>query len=269
MFDCINLNNYKYGYVCITGASDGIGKSMVKQFAKRGFKILMISRSADKLENVKREILKKYPKAIIEYIAADFSKSHVDPKLFYSDLNRHMENYDISVLVNNVGIADRKMLLNELEIDIENQIGVNIYPQTLLSYFLIPKFVARWNQTSERSLMINLSSTAELGPVPIQAVYSATKKYNSFFSEALAYEYRKYIDVATIKPGVVITHLATSANFTKFPLNVKSDDYASHMLRSLRKGVNYGHWKHKIMAQSISLFPYQIQRHIIQLMMPL
>jgi len=43
----------------VTGASDGIGKSFAKQLAKRGFNILLISRTESKLKAVADEITKE------------------------------------------------------------------------------------------------------------------------------------------------------------------------------------------------------------------
>lgn len=62
--------------------------------------------------------------------------------------------------------------------------------------------------------------------------------------------------------------MAFTNNFVKFPFKVTPDDYARHLLRSLRKGVNYGHWKHSFAAWGMTFLPYQIQRFITQLMMP-
>ena len=47
-----SLEEFKYGWIAITGASDGIGKGLATELASRGFKILLIGRNAEKLENV-------------------------------------------------------------------------------------------------------------------------------------------------------------------------------------------------------------------------
>lgn len=269
LFCGINLKHFKYGYVCITGATDGIGKSIAKEFARRGFQILMISRNAAKLEDTKHEISTLYPQCQIDWVQADFSVCHKDPETFFSNLNEQLKNYKISILINNVGVAANKFLLNQTDSELENMISVNVYPQTLLTYYLIPKFLERFEEKKERSAIINLSSTAEMVYTPDLAVYSATKRYNSFFSEATAYEYKKAIDIATIKPGVVRTDLATNLNGTRLPLVVNVDDYAKALVGSLRTGVSYGHWKHFILANSITFLPYQINRVIIQMLWPI
>lgn len=151
----------------------------------------MISRTSDKLEDVKQEVLKNYPRTTIEYITCDFSNSHANPDQFYVQLNQQLNLYEISVLINNVGYADRKLLINQKDEDLENQLSLNLYPQTMLSYHLIPKFIARWESNQKRSLVIDLSSVSALTPNPVQSVYSATKIYDAYLSEALGYEYEK------------------------------------------------------------------------------
>ena len=42
----------------ITGASDGVGKAIAMNFAKSGFSIYLLSRSKQKLKNLKQKFLK-------------------------------------------------------------------------------------------------------------------------------------------------------------------------------------------------------------------
>lgn len=58
----LQIIKYDLGYftnfcnAVVTGATDGIGKSYAEQLAKKGLNIVLISRSADKLNNVAKEI---------------------------------------------------------------------------------------------------------------------------------------------------------------------------------------------------------------------
>ena len=50
-----HINLRKYGeWAVVTGATDGIGKEYVRQLAKRGFKVVLISRNVEKLEDVQK-----------------------------------------------------------------------------------------------------------------------------------------------------------------------------------------------------------------------
>ena len=50
----------------ITGASSGIGKDMAFEFAGRGYDLILVARSLDRLKEVKNEIIKKYGKCNVE-----------------------------------------------------------------------------------------------------------------------------------------------------------------------------------------------------------
>ena len=273
-FNCyghINIENYKYGWVVITGASDGIGKAIAMNLAQRGFKLVLIARNKDKLEDVTKEISKATSNSSIKYIVADFAYSHRSPEQFYSDLMKEISVYDVSVLINNVGVLDLAYLAEQNLDKIENMLGVNIYPQTLLSYYMIPKFMDRFNTTKQKSLMINFSSTADLVTIPTSSVYTATKRYNEFLSEGVRYEYGKAIDVATVKPGVVHTNMTDPKKghgYSALPLTAEVNSYANYLLNHLHKGINYGHWKHSIIVFFGTMFPHQITTQMIKIFFP-
>ena len=267
LFSNIVLSEYKYGFVLITGASDGIGKSLSKEFARRGFKLILVSRTLSKLQSVKDEILQENPSAVVELVSCDFSYSHRDPVSFYNDLHAKLQNYEISVLVNNVGVMDIHTLMNTTYESIENHIGVNCYPSTFLTHKLIQRFIQRYEEIKVKSLVINFSSVADEAVSVGMSVYSATKRYNSFFSEGLRYEYDA-VDVATVKPGAVDTALLVGGG-EGLPFKVNVDDYARSLLNGLHKGVNHGHFKHKMMSFAMRIWPYMINIMGLRLGMPM
>lgn len=54
------LSAFCLGFIVITGATDGIGKSYARQLAKQGLNVILVSRTQSKLENVAAEIGKQY-----------------------------------------------------------------------------------------------------------------------------------------------------------------------------------------------------------------
>jgi len=88
--------------VLVTGATDGIGKVYATEFAKMGFNIYLVSRSEQKLQQVQKELQTLCPQIQIKFIAKDFTKAY--QLSFYDEFYKIEE--DVSVLVNNVGIAD-------------------------------------------------------------------------------------------------------------------------------------------------------------------
>lgn len=263
----LNIDNYKYGWVVITGASDGIGKALATELAKRGFKLVLIARNESKLSQVVKSLTSSTNNQNIEYVVCDFQFSHRNPEEFYENLMKKLEKYDISALINNVGVLEFRYLAEQSLEMIEAQLGVNMYPQTMLSYHILPKFIQRFEQKKQRSLLVNFSSSIDMITMPTTSVYSATKRYSDFLSEGLRLEYSHAVDVVTVKPGGVATNMTNSSHgngFDVLPLTAEVNDYAKSLLKNLHKGINYGHWKHSLMVFSISLFPHQVTTWVLK-----
>ena len=96
----------KYGpnsWALITGATDGIGKGFAQVLAKQGFNIILSARNESKLQTVQKELEEINPKIKIMILKADYTNSiEAD---FFDKLHDKIKNLDISILVNNVGLA--------------------------------------------------------------------------------------------------------------------------------------------------------------------
>lgn len=265
----LDINLYKYGWIVITGASDGIGKSVSKELARRGFKIILISRNKKKLESVAKEITSLTSNTNIKIIVSDFAYSHRAPKEFYQDLKNQLAPYEISGLVNNVGVTYLSNFASLGLENIEEVLGLNIYPMTLLSHYLIPSFVERHQKTGQRSLIINYSSVVDLTTIPKISAYSATKRYDDFFSEGIRSEYSDSIDVVTVKPSTVDTQLTRKFNFNQMFDAITSDDHAKYLIKNLHKGYNFGHWKHSLTSLALTALPSQVMKYLNQVFFPI
>ncbi|KAJ8951942.1 hypothetical protein NQ318_013609 [Aromia moschata] len=87
-------------WAVVTGATDGIGKAYAELLAKKGLKIVLISRTQSKLDDVAKEIEQKY-NVETKTIAANFTNTTV----IYSEIDKQLTGLDIGVLVNNVGMS--------------------------------------------------------------------------------------------------------------------------------------------------------------------
>ena len=78
-----------------------LGLEYAKFFAKKGYRLVLLSRSEDKLASTKELIEKEYPKCkeIVTY-SVDFSKDNI-----YDQIERELQKLRIEVLVNNVGLS--------------------------------------------------------------------------------------------------------------------------------------------------------------------
>lgn len=87
-------------WAVVTGASDGIGRALAIALARRGLRLVLIARSADKLAAVRDEIARAAPRADVVVHVADFARTDI-----YEGIAAALAGKDVSLLVNNVGVS--------------------------------------------------------------------------------------------------------------------------------------------------------------------
>lgn len=88
----------------VTGATDGIGKALAMELARKGMNVVLMSRTQSRLEEARSEILAKYPKVQVEILAVDFNR--VDEPSVRQALQQKLDQVkDVGVLFNNVGVS--------------------------------------------------------------------------------------------------------------------------------------------------------------------
>ena len=200
-------------WVLITGASEGIGKTFAEEFSKLGFNILIVLRDIHKLNKCKVSIKQVSKTSKIEWISFDFSK--IELKQYQKYFIEIFSKYDISILINNVGVREVQNF-NEFTLDqVYNMSVINVVPQVVLTRMLIDKFLERKN----RSAIINMSSSSSVYPLPNFVLYSATKVLNDYFSRGISYELQNKVDILSAKPFFV---KSSTNNLTNNGLTVTS-----------------------------------------------
>ncbi|GFY40701.1 very-long-chain 3-oxoacyl-CoA reductase [Trichonephila inaurata madagascariensis] len=190
-------------WAVVTGSTDGIGKSYSKALAAKGFNIVLISRTQKKLEDVAQEIEKKYS-VQTKTVAVDIT----DESSIYDKIRSEIQDLDIGVLVNNVGMsypyAEYLTKVPNAETFVENLIKANIVSCTRMTLLVLPVM-----EKAGRGVILNISSLSALTPVPLLSMYSASKVYVNFFSKATQEEYKKKgIIVQSVLPGFVSTNMS-------------------------------------------------------------
>ncbi|KAM4012604.1 very-long-chain 3-oxoacyl-CoA reductase-B-like [Anomaloglossus baeobatrachus] len=224
-------NIQKYGaWAVVTGATDGIGKSYALELARRGFDIVLISRSMEKLQKVAFEI-EKESRRKTKIIQVDFTGgSEIYPKV-----EKALKDLDIGVLVNNVGMifSDGNRFLDTSDISkrIDNILNCNILSTVQMTRIVLPRMLLK-----KKGLIINVSSAAAARPYPVVTMYGATKAFMDFFSRSLYQEYQSDgIIVQSVLPHIVSTNMSRNAQAS---LLVKSSgDYVREALNT----VGYSH----------------------------
>jgi short-subunit dehydrogenase len=186
------------GTALVTGASTGIGAVYADRLAKRGYDLILVARSLDKLTEVAQQIRSATGRKV-ETLAADLTLS-ADVQRVGDRLTR---DSSITALVNNAGIAAAGKLLASDPDYLEQMIQLNVTALTRLALAAAPGFVARGN-----GLIINIGSVVALAPELLNGTYSGTKAYVQNFSTSLKNELAGTgVTVQVVLPGATATPL--------------------------------------------------------------
>ncbi len=190
----------------ITGASSGIGRELAIVFAQNGWDVVLVARSADKLQELAEELVRKH-QISAETIALDLVDPAAPQKLLRETAARSLK---IDALVNNAGIGSFGFFA---DIDPENDarlLELNVTALTKLTKLFLRPMIVR-----KKGYILNVASTAAFQPGPLMAVYYASKAYVLSFSEALSNELEgSGVSVTALCPGAVRTGFQDAANMT-------------------------------------------------------
>ncbi|KAI6713378.1 hypothetical protein JHW43_004095 [Diplocarpon mali] len=205
VFSGKNLRSYgkKGTWAVVTGASDGIGKEYAIQLAQRGFNLLLISRTASKLNTLSSEITQKYAgsQILVKTLAMDFSLNKDED---YAKLKALVDSLDVGILVNNVGQSHSipvPFLLTPKD-EMKQIIEINCVATLRVTQIVVPGMIQR-----KRGLVLTMGSFGGLLPTPLLATYSGSKAFLQQWSTALGAELKgSGVDVE-----LVLSYLVTTA----------------------------------------------------------
>ena len=233
-------------YALITGSSSGIGLEIAYSLAKRGFNIILTSRTESKLKSISKEISLKY-KVDVDYFTCDLTESHGPQSIFdYCQSKK----YFINILVNNAGYA----LPNSFEkntVDDEEKF-IRVLGTSVIS--LTKLFLRNMLKKSSGKIMIVSSVAAFAPPSEIQVLYGPIKTFMNRFNDALNLNYnRKGITSTALCPGYTITNFHTASgvqdemyrvpNFLKKPASRIAEEGVIGMFKGKKIVVPTKTWK--------------------------
>tara|TARA_B100000941_G_scaffold236287_1_gene179220 strand:- start:24 stop:755 length:732 start_codon:yes stop_codon:yes gene_type:complete len=192
----MDLKNKK---VLITGATGGIGNSIVEKFNSFGSTIIATGTNDEKLNNLK----KKFNNIYIEKFKLD---EHDKIEEFIDKIDNQLGGLEI--LINNAGIT-----FDNLSIRLSEENWKKVLDVNLTSTFLMSKFAIKKMLKKKYGKIINITSivghTGNLG----QANYAASKAGIIAMSKSLAIEYaKKNININCISPGFIKTDMTDKIN---------------------------------------------------------
>ena len=188
----MNLENKK---IIITGATGGIGNSIVKRLSDAGAKILATGTRLEKLEELKSKFKNT------DILKFDISKGD-EIEEFIENATKQLGG-GLDCLINNAGITQDNLAIRMNIEEWKKVIDVN-----LTSTFLLSKFAVKKMLKNKYGKIINITSvvghTGNLG----QANYTASKAGIVAMSKSLAIEYaKKNININCISPGFIKTEM--------------------------------------------------------------
>jgi short-subunit dehydrogenase len=221
--------------ILITGASQGIGRSLAEVAADRRARVLAAARSDELLRELADKIRARG--GILETVRADVT-SAADRQRMVEAAQRAFGGLDI--LVNNAGIGATGHFAEVSPDRLRKIMEVNFFGLTETTRAFLPLL-----RQGNRPAVVNISSIAGKRGIPARSEYSASKFAVQGFSEALRAELAKDgIDVLIVCPGL------TQTNFSHNMLEQKARLQMDHMrgmtaeqvaratLRAIERGQN-------------------------------
>ena len=193
--------NNKTKVVWITGASSGIGAELARQYSNFGVKLILSSRRADVLEQVKSECSNSENIKILPFDLIDFKSMSKLVKSAYEFFGT------IDVLINNAGISQRSLIIDtEFEV-YKKLIEINYLGHVSLSNAILPYFIEQGGGS-----FVVVSSVMGKYSSPYRSGYAAAKHALHGYFDALRMEHQNDdIYVTIICPGFVNTSISKNS----------------------------------------------------------
>ena len=184
----------------VTGASSGLGAEFARQLAARGSDLVLVARSADRLEALAEDLRTRH-RVTVTALPADLGLADEVGRVA-----AHAAATEVGVLVNNAGFGTYGTFAS-LDAGREHaEIMVNAVAAVDLAHAVLPAMLAR-----RRGGIITVASSIAFQPAPRQTVYGATKAFALAFSEALWAETRgSGVRILALCPGPVATGFVAS-----------------------------------------------------------
>jgi len=186
--------NFKNKKILVTGATGGIGNSIVKKFVSLNANVLATGTNSEKLDDLRV----KYPD--VNVLKFDITE-HERIEEFVENVNSQLKGIDI--IINNAGINRDNISLRMKSEEWQKVIDTN-----LTSTFYICKYGIKKMLKNKYGRIVNVTSivghTGNLG----QSNYSASKAGMIAMSKSLAIEYaKKNITINCVSPGFIQSNM--------------------------------------------------------------
>jgi NAD(P)-dependent dehydrogenase (short-subunit alcohol dehydrogenase family) len=182
----------------VTGGSRGLGLQMVRAFARHGADVIVASRKLDACEAAATEVRAMGRRALaVSVHAARWDQIDALIVAAYGEFGR------IDILVNNAGMSPAVPSHEVTEALFDSVVGLNFKGP-----FRLASQVAHRMAQGEGGVIINVSSSGALVPLPGAVPYSGAKAALNAMTVSLAHEYGPKVRVNTISAGPFLTDIS-------------------------------------------------------------
>lgn len=191
------MKNNKF-HTLITGASQGIGKALAVECARRGMNLFLVALPDTNLAEVETMIKRNFEVDVITF-GLDLTHPEAPRKVYEFALDNFIQ---VNFLINNAGFGTSGLFeTTHVEVNYR-MIMLNVHAMVGLTRYFI-----RDLKENHRSYILNVSSLEATLPLPYKTVYTGTKSFIYSFTLALREELRHDdIGVSVVCPGSVITN---------------------------------------------------------------
>jgi NAD(P)-dependent dehydrogenase (short-subunit alcohol dehydrogenase family) len=189
-------------FALITGASQGLGAEIARQYVAHGASVMLCARNAGKLSDQQRALTPLLaPGARIITIAGDVGNP-IDVDAIFEDMRSQFPRLDI--LINNAGVYGPMGNIEEVNWDEwVDAIRINLLGLVYVSRVAMPMF-----RLQRYGKIVNISGGGATNPMPSITAYASSKAAVVRFTESLALECKDdHIDVNAIAPGALVTRM--------------------------------------------------------------
>tara|TARA_B100000035_G_scaffold298240_1_gene291782 strand:- start:619 stop:1356 length:738 start_codon:yes stop_codon:yes gene_type:complete len=187
------MNDLRKKNIIVTGATGGIGNSIIKKLDEYGANILASGTKSEKLEDLKKRF------SNLKLLKFDITQSEKIEN-FIDEATSQLGG-KLDCIVNNAGITQDNLAIRMSLDEWKNVIDIN-----LTSTFLMCKFAIKKMLKNKKGKIINITSVVGHSGNLGQANYTASKAGIVAMSKSLAIEYaKKNININCISPGFIKT----------------------------------------------------------------
>jgi short-subunit dehydrogenase len=226
------------GTALITGATSGIGFALSRRLAADRYNLVVVARDARRLAEISEEFRRSFA-VETHWIAKDLAAPEAAQEIFDELQDKKIH---VDILVNNAGFNEYgPFIATDLRRELR-MIQVHIAAITAITKLFLPAMVQR-----DHGGILNVGSTGSFAPVPLNAVYCASKAYILSFTEALAEELRG--------TGVMVTALCPGATDTEFAIRANMEGARIFQGRLMDAGIVAEAGYHALLRGKTSIIP--------------